>query len=143
MRILGTALNQRVNRRAYLYGARVYLDILATSVLKARSLESWANQRDLRDAVFYDYWFENTTLAIALLRQAGVIRCAVARAHGFDVYDARWGALGRVPFREFKAKKSSTPCSRSPATAPIISGESSTAIGPDSIATSTRCTSPV
>lgn len=86
----------------YLGWPRAYLDILATNVLKSRQLRRVIQERDLGRAIFYDYWFENSTVALALLRRAGVVRTAVARAHGFDVYDERWDGHP-VPFREFKA----------------------------------------
>ncbi|MGH3427974.1 MAG: glycosyltransferase [Mycobacteriales bacterium] len=104
LRILGRTLRHPSNWRAYTAKARTYLDNLATSLLKARSLEGWVEKNDLHSAIFYDYWFENSTLALAVLRDRGVIGCALARAHGFDVFDFRWGDHGRVPFREFKAE---------------------------------------
>lgn len=104
LKVLGRTLRHRSNWRAYAAGARAYLDILSTNLLKARSLRRWIAENDLGDAIFYDYWFENSTLALAMLRDRGVIRCALSRAHGFDVFDYRWGGLRRVPFREFKAE---------------------------------------
>lgn len=80
---------------------RKYAQILAREILKLRALQSLVRDRRLENAVFYDYWFENSTLAIALLRRHGHIGAAVARAHGFDLYDERWEA-GCVPFREAK-----------------------------------------
>ena len=103
LRVLGTTLNHASNWPAYRSDARAYLDILATNVLKARRLEEWLNQSGVREAVFYDFWFENSTLAMALLRRSGAIRMAVSRAHRFDIYDECWKG-GRVPFREFKVR---------------------------------------
>jgi glycosyltransferase involved in cell wall biosynthesis len=104
LKVLSTTLRQAGNWRAYGFAPRSYLDILAINILKARSLASLITSEQLRNALFYDYWFENSTLAIALLRRAGTIRCAVARAHRFDVFDSSWAGPGRVPFREFKVK---------------------------------------
>lgn len=104
LRVLGRTLRHPSNWRSYAVGARTYLDILATGVLRAQSLQGWVEENGLRDAIFYDYWFQNSTLALAVLRDRGVIRCALSRAHGFDVFDFRWGDLGRVPFREYKAE---------------------------------------
>ncbi len=102
--VLAETMRQPSNWRGYMRAGRTYLDLLATSILKARSLQAWIAEAQLADALFYDYWFENSTLALALLRSEGVIRCAVSRAHRFDVYDDRWGALGHVPFREYKLR---------------------------------------
>lgn len=83
-------------------GLRAYLDILARNILKLRALRRLVRTRpELGDAVFYDYWFENSTLALALARRQGVVRAAASRAHGFDLYDERWPS-GPVPFRTFK-----------------------------------------
>jgi glycosyltransferase involved in cell wall biosynthesis len=103
-RVMGATLANASNWRSYASGMRSYLDILATNLLKARSLSGWIDQNGLGQALFYDYWFENSTLAISALRRSGRIRCAVARAHNFDIYDSAWSELGRVPFREFKAQ---------------------------------------
>lgn len=99
--VLARTLENRANARPYARAARTYLDLLARNVLKYRALGRLVRERGLENAVFYDYWFENSTLALALARRAGVVRTAVCRAHGFDLYDERWG--GRpVPFREAK-----------------------------------------
>jgi glycosyltransferase involved in cell wall biosynthesis len=102
-RIVGRTLRRPSNWRAYAIGARAYLDILAENLLKARSLEVWVAENGLGNALFYDFWFENSTLSLAALRQQGAIRCAVARAHRFDAFDFEDAVLRRVPFREFKA----------------------------------------
>lgn len=102
--ILVRTLRHRSNLRAYVRNARFYLDVLAENLLRARSLAEWIEENDMGEAVFYDFWFENSTLTLAALRHRGVVHCAVSRAHGFDVFDSRWGAKGRVPFREFKAE---------------------------------------
>ena len=72
-------------------------------LIKRRSLAGFVAERGLASAIFYDYWFENSTLALALLRRSGEIRTAVSRAHRFDIYDEAWD--GRpVPFRRAKAQ---------------------------------------
>lgn len=88
---------------SYLRAPRLYLDNLARNILKYRMLSRFVRERGLADAVFYDYWFENSTLALALLRGSGAIRTAVSRTHRFDLYDECWGT-GAVPFREEKAQ---------------------------------------
>jgi len=104
LEILRRTLRHPSNWRPYAASARFYLDVLAEGLVRARALRAWVEENRLGDAVFYDFWFENSTLALAALRRLGVIRCAVSRAHGFDVFDSRWGGKGRVPFREFKAE---------------------------------------
>lgn len=98
-----SALWSGANRSSYLRAPRFYLNNLAGNALKYRMLSRFVRERSLADAVFYDYWFENSTLALALLRRSGAIRTAVARTHRFDLYDECWGT-GTVPFREVKAR---------------------------------------
>jgi glycosyltransferase involved in cell wall biosynthesis len=82
---------------------RLRLDILARNILKFRSLRRWAESGRRRERIFYDYWLENSTLALALLRRAGAVRTGVARAHNFDLYGEDWGR-GGVPFQSAKAR---------------------------------------
>ena len=81
--------------------ARTYAFILLRNLLKLRDLRHFVRERHLEGAIFYDYWLENTTLALSLLRREGRINTAVARAHGFDVFDDEWPG-NRVPFRREK-----------------------------------------
>jgi len=101
-RVLLWTLGTPGDLRAHV-ASRMYLDILARNILKFRSLNRFVRERHLGRAIFYDYWFENSTLALALLRKSGAIGTAVARAHGFDVYEERWDG-SPVPFRQAKAK---------------------------------------
>lgn len=103
MRVLAASLRRPSRWRAYRRGRRFYLDLLGMQLMKARALRRFVEDEGLGDAIFYDYWFENSTLPLALLRRAGVIRAAVSRAHNFDVYDQDW-EQGAVPFAEFKAR---------------------------------------
>lgn len=86
----------------YVKSRRMYLELLAVNIIKSRALERFVRDNGLEQAVFYDYWFANSTLALSILRRRGTVRTAAARAHRFDVYDEAWG--GRpVAFRESKA----------------------------------------
>ena len=73
----------------------------AGTLLKYKLLKEFVHREGLQRAVFYDYWLENSTLALSWLRREGVLDRAVARAHGFDVYDDRWAA-GIGALRSFK-----------------------------------------
>lgn len=97
--IASTAGADPVMRRHLL--GKLYLDNLARNVLKFRSLQRFVVERGVERAVFYDYWLENSTLALALLRRSGAITVAVSRAHGFDVYEERWDGAP-IPFQQYK-----------------------------------------
>jgi glycosyltransferase involved in cell wall biosynthesis len=101
--VLATAMRSGDNLGSYLRASRFYLNNLARNALKYRMLRRFVRERGLANAVFYDYWFENSTLALALLRGSGSIRTAVSRTHRFDLYDECW-STGTVPFREAKAQ---------------------------------------
>src|SRR4029079_289280 len=102
--VLAQTFARPSNWLSYARGSRWFLDLLAMGILRAGLIEAWASEQGLERPIFYDYWFETSTLAIALLRKRGAIGCAVSRAHRFDVFDSAWPQLGRVPFREFKAR---------------------------------------
>jgi glycosyltransferase involved in cell wall biosynthesis len=87
----------------YLLHARNYLRLIGFNLLKYRLLKNFVRREGLADAVFYDYWLENSTLALSLLRREGAVHRAVARAHRFDLYDEASPA-GAVPFRAFNVE---------------------------------------
>lgn len=66
-------------------------------------LAKFISEERLSDAIFYDYWFVNSTLSISNLKRKGVIKKTVARCHRFDLYDEELYE-GVVSFREYKIK---------------------------------------
>ena len=103
LRVLVETVRRPVRWAAYRRNWRFYLDLLAINLLKTSVLANFVHEQGLEHAVFYDFWFENSTLSLALLRRSKAIGTAVARAHNFDIYDEDW-AQGAVPFSEFKAR---------------------------------------
>jgi glycosyltransferase involved in cell wall biosynthesis len=75
-----------------------FMGVLASNLRKYQLLKTFIRREGLEDAIFYDYWLFDSTVALSLLRRDGVIRRAVARAHGFDLYDERADA-GAIPYR--------------------------------------------
>lgn len=53
--------------------------------------------------LYYSYWFDNSLLALSLLKKDKQIQNIISRAHGFDLYDDRT-KIGIVPFRNSKAE---------------------------------------
>ncbi len=80
------------------------LDYLSTELTKAKSLEKQFASINIKNAIFYDYWFVDSTLALSILKHKKKIQSFISRGHGFDIYDERMGTLG-VPFRKWKLKK--------------------------------------
>jgi glycosyltransferase involved in cell wall biosynthesis len=87
------------DRSAYL-SSGYFLYYLANALHRAEILEATFSEKALREGVFYDYWFVNSTLSLALLKKRGLIDNFHCRAHGFDVFNERW-KCGSVPFRQF------------------------------------------
>jgi len=75
--------------------------VLVNAFLKAELIKQFLREKDLRNAVFFDYWFVNSLLSLSILKRNGYIKHLFARAHGFDVFDDRW-KCETVPFRSFK-----------------------------------------
>lgn len=97
-----SALLKKGNLIAYLKHPKTYISIGARNMLWSNLLKQFIIENNLSDSNFYDYWFENATLTLAILKKSGVINKFSSRIHGFDLYDERWD--GVVPYREFKMK---------------------------------------
>ncbi len=89
------------NLKYYVKNFKIYLDILIQEIWKSKCILSFIREKRIENELFYDYWFENSTLALSLLKKRKKINSFFCRIHGFDLYDDRW-ATGKVPFREFK-----------------------------------------
>lgn len=97
----GRAVASEGSAKAYVLHPKTYLGCIGKNAVKYRLLADFVQREELQEALFYDYWLENSTLALSWLRREGLVGRAVARAHGFDVYDERWPS-GAVPFQAFK-----------------------------------------
>tara|TARA_B110000908_G_C10243847_1_gene447643 strand:+ start:1066 stop:2292 length:1227 start_codon:yes stop_codon:yes gene_type:complete len=102
---LATALSlllshsKNVGVKATFKHRKTLLEIISQQLFKLESFNKNVgfNQEDL----YYDYWFENSTLMLSMAHKKGLIKTAISRGHGFDIYDERWTGIG-VPFRKFK-----------------------------------------
>ncbi len=101
--IYGFSLFRKGNFYTYLRHSKMYVDLTLQALQRREYLKKWIEEENLSDALFYDYWFENATLALAILKKQGHLQTVVSRVHNFDLYDIRWGSA-KVPFREYKAK---------------------------------------
>ncbi|MFW5879819.1 MAG: hypothetical protein ACOCUV_03245, partial [bacterium] len=71
--------------------AKILLDNIAISFVGAERMSSFFKDQNTKDFVVYDYWFYNAAFTIGLLKKKKLIEKAVCRAHGFDLYNERWG----------------------------------------------------
>lgn len=85
----------------FIKNQKVFFDILFTQFCVAKKIEQEIVPKLSEKYIFYDFWFENSALALSILKYKNLINGFVTKAHGFDVYDERWGSVG-VPFRNWK-----------------------------------------
>ena len=98
-----TSMLAKGNLRSDVKGWKTYISIAARNIMWANKLKKFIQDNKLEHALFYDYWFENATLSIAILKKKGIIHKTISRSHRFDLYDESWNE-GKVPFRKFKVK---------------------------------------
>lgn len=98
---LFTAVNDKF--RKYYFTGGYFIYYVANALKEAKLLETLIKKEELDDAIFYDYWFVDTTFSLAYLKSKNKISNLYCRAHGFDVFNERWGC-GTVPFREYILK---------------------------------------
>lgn len=79
----------------------ILLDYLAQQLVFKKKIEAFVLKQH-SETVFYDYWFCNKTLALAMIKKHNQHLKFVSRAHGFDLYDERW--TSGVPYRRFKSR---------------------------------------
>lgn len=103
IRIYLFTILQPTNAGPYLKYHRSFLGHMFEELEKIHAIKKFILSNNLSDALFYDFWFVNSSLAMAELKREQVIKHAFSRAHGFDLYDERQFEK-RVPFREYKAK---------------------------------------
>jgi glycosyltransferase involved in cell wall biosynthesis len=85
----------------YLNNCRYYVDLLCIQFNKFSLLQNLVSTRTISSSdVLYDFWYSNSSIALALLRKSGKKNRIVIRAHRYDLYDEESEA-GRVPFRKF------------------------------------------
>jgi len=99
--IFGWTLSRKYNLKVYLRFYKSFLHFLLEDLNKYHAILSFIKDRKLHGAIFYDYWFVNSTISLSLLRKKGIIRKCVCRAHGFDLYDER-NYETRVSYRDYK-----------------------------------------
>jgi glycosyltransferase involved in cell wall biosynthesis len=81
-----------------------FLFYLGNALKEVQSLEPFIEKSNFENAIYYDYWFVNSTLSLSILKSHGKIHNLYCRAHGFDVFNERW-LCGTVPFREYIFKQ--------------------------------------
>jgi glycosyltransferase involved in cell wall biosynthesis len=91
------------HRGNYLRYYRSFIGHYLNEAQKVTALKQFILAEKLQDAIFYDYWMVDATLALAILKRSGLIRYTFARTHRFDLYD-ECQFEGCVSFREYRVK---------------------------------------
>jgi len=100
-RIYVYTLLRKGNLWHYLKHYKSFLGYLLLEAEKVLPLSRYIAEHKLEEAIFYDYWLVDSTLALTALKKRGLVRMLVARAHGFDLYDDRQFE-SRVSFIEYR-----------------------------------------
>ena len=87
----------------YIRNWKSFLHYMAIEFNRLKIVERFIVNNNLKNAIFYDYWFVNNTLLLSELVKKRIISVAISRAHGFDVFDERQFE-DIVPFRKYKIK---------------------------------------
>ena len=96
------AVKGSLKKRAYL----TYFASKANVVFKeTKNILSECNLSQYDNVVFYSYWFYDTALAAIKLKEYFALKgkCAVSRAHGYDMYTYR-NSMNYLPLREYLLK---------------------------------------
>ncbi len=93
------------NAYHYTVAARYYFSHLLGELEYCEVIEKFVQERGLKDAIFYTYWFDQCLTAVCVLKAEGRITRLVSRAHRFDLYDDRQQGL-QIAFRDYKLKHS-------------------------------------
>ncbi|MCE2997892.1 MAG: N-acetyl sugar amidotransferase [Cyclobacteriaceae bacterium] len=101
VRIYGSKLTQSEYRRYYIKYVKSFLGYLVLELEKISPIRNFIQKHQLENALFYDYWLVDSTLALAELKREGLIKYSIARTHGFDLYHERQFEK-HVAFQEFR-----------------------------------------
>lgn len=94
-------LTSEVYNKKKIKGLKFLIDYLLIQLIEFRSFK---HVKFNKGDVFYDYWFSNATLMLAIAKRKHIINHFFARAHAFDIYDESWGEYG-LPYRNSKIKE--------------------------------------
>lgn len=92
------------NRMPYLRSFKSFAHHFLNEYQKKDAIFNVINKHDIKDSLFYDYWFTNSLLALVHLKKKGLIKNIIARAHRFDLYD-NIQTENLIPFREYKIRQ--------------------------------------
>ncbi|MBI3220369.1 MAG: N-acetyl sugar amidotransferase [Bacteroidetes bacterium] len=101
IRIYSSKLTNSTYRKYYITYVKSFLGYLVLELEKVKPLRTFIEKHHLQEAIFYDYWLVDATLALAELKREGLIRYSIARTHGFDLYHERQFEK-HVAFQEYR-----------------------------------------
>lgn len=98
----------KVNRRLFfLKKIRTMGSIIKQAVLLSKSIENYIrSEKKDADIIYYSYWMNEWALALAILKDKGIIDDFVFRCGGYDIWDERHEG-NYLPFRFYMYSKTS------------------------------------
>lgn len=73
-------------------------------VIRAQILSEFIKKENLKDCIFYSYWFSSWAIILSLLKDKSIINSYISRAHGFDLYEERY-ENNSIPYQLYKLDK--------------------------------------
>jgi len=99
-RIIMDELRHGEKRSAFVRNFRAMRYILKQRGYEAVALQQFIEEYQLQHAIHYTYWFDHWTLSLAILKDEGLLKLMVSRAHRYDLYHDR-AKIGLIPYRQF------------------------------------------
>ena len=90
---------KHTNKRAFfLSNIRLFSDIIALNIFKAKILEKEIKKIKSENLIFYSYWMNDGALLFSILKVKKKINDFIFRVHGYDLFDERRKS-NYMPFR--------------------------------------------
>jgi N-acetyl sugar amidotransferase len=90
-------------RKNYIKFIKSFIGHFLKESEKVVPLLTYIKSEKLEDALFYDFWLVDATLALAELKRKKIVKYCVSRVHGFDLYHERQFE-NHVPFQEYRIR---------------------------------------
>ena len=101
--IMEEMLNEK-RKFSVLLNFRRYFGILSYQSMLATFFKKYILMYSGDDTYYYSYWCHHACIMLGMLKEKGLIKAFVSRAHSMDLYHSHWTAsgVGVLPFRHFK-----------------------------------------
>lgn len=102
--ILSILIEENISNKGYNISFLHQLKYVLKFYFLVEQLEDRITKSNLKNSVFYSYWFEQWASVLSIAKRKGTINKFISRAHGFDVYVQRH-KTGQILFRKLQVKQ--------------------------------------